>query len=195
MAYKINSSELSLQNLDYFSLIGKNITDPDIQYILNSNKSFKTKEISNHLYINFLEEGISLNFLDKRLTTIFFFNEGVHGYKQFKGMLPYKITWEMKNKAIVEKLGDTKIKGGGNVPVWLAFNNLGIEFSFLGKLWADTENVMTHISLFQKEKSNDCSVCLKEVKTKHICNNKCGLVLYCSEQCKNIHMKFHINYC
>lgn len=56
----------------------------------------------------------------------------------------------MNNQDIVRKFGDSNQKGGGKVPVWIAYEQIGLQVNFQNKDWADAANPLTHISLFEK---------------------------------------------
>ena len=46
----------------------------------------------------------------------------------------------MKNTDIVRRFGDSKDKGGGSIPIWINYENFGIQFTFQSKDWNDTCN-------------------------------------------------------
>lgn len=46
--------------------------------------------------------------------------------------------------------GDTKHKGGGSLPIWVRYDHIGIEFTFLSKDWTDAANPIVHIKVFPK---------------------------------------------
>lgn len=199
----MNSNQNNLE-LNLEKLIGKNYDDDEILQILNLCPNYKEKEINNinnmrYFYVTFVDYGFSFCFRNKVLDCIFLYREGYQGFKQFKGEIPYKISWDYKNKNIVEYLGDTKIKQGGNVQVWLSYPHLGIEFTFLGKSWSDLENPIVMINIFKKEnKEIFCSVCLNNIisiSESLKCDNNCTIVSYCSSKCKQIHSTFHKQYC
>jgi hypothetical protein len=102
----------------------------------------------------------------------------------------------MVNKNIVEIFGDTINKKGGNTPVWLSYENLGIEFNFLNSSWSDTANPIIFICIFKPSKNKfNCNLCLKEINEINYCKKKCNKVFYCSSKCLNIHNIIHLNYC
>lgn len=102
----------------------------------------------------------------------------------------------MVNKNIVEIFGDTPNKKGGSCPIWLCYENLGIELNFLNSSWSDTSNPIIFICIFKpNEEKFNCNLCLKEIKEKFPCKNKCGKVFYCSLNCFSFHNQIHLNYC
>jgi hypothetical protein len=193
-----NKNDLNINEIKFESLLNLNIQDEKIQNFLTTFPNYTKKVLIQYTYINYLEHGISLCFCDNILQQIFFYNQGIQNYQQYKGLLPYNLNFQMKNKNIVEYLGDTTKKGGGTHPIWLSYDHLGFEVTFLGKVWTDTENPITHICIFNKEQnisqSYYCSVCLKLITDNNF-KCKCELVKYCSSQCKNVHINFHQKYC
>jgi len=180
----------------FIDLIDLNIQDEKIQnYIKSLPYEYKVKEIKEYIYINYFEYGLSICFKNKIMDSVILYNEGINGYKQFKENLPYNISWKLKNQDIVCKFGDSKIKGGGKGSnIWIAYEELGIEFNFLNKSWEDVENPIIFITIFKPKKSNFCSVCLIETNDFFRCD-KCTLVRYCNIKCKDVHIKFHNKYC
>jgi hypothetical protein len=188
-------SKIESEEINYTSLLDLKIEDENIQKIINIFPDLKKKIMGKYTYLNLIYQGVSLCFYENILQQIYFYNEGIQNFKQFKGVLPLNINFQMKNKNIVEYLGDTKKKGGGSCPIWLSYDHLGFEVTFMGNSWADLENPITHLCIFTKEKSEiNCSTCLKSFKSlSNSC--KCGVVNYCSSECKNAHINFHLKYC
>lgn len=193
------NSNFKLSDYDLYKLLGKSILGEEFQHILTTFPAHLRKEIKNYTYVNYMQDGISFCFLNNSLDSYILYNENIHGYKQFKGKLPYNLKWTYVNKNIVEFFGDTKSKGGGTIPIWLAYDKLGLMITFLGKLWNDTENPITHMQIYKKniEEEEFCSTCLKPVKDglSFICPNKCLLVQYCSENCMKMHINYHLKFC
>ena len=181
---------------EYFNKL--NIND----LINNNNYSdYKLKEFKNIKYFSNLNKGISLCFKNDILDSIFLYNENIDKFYKYKNKLPYSINFDMKNVDIIQLLGDTPKKGGGNYPIFLNYPNLRIEINFIGKDWSDLNNTISFIILFNDNKNEElyCSVCTNKImKNNNIfkCNNKkYNLVNYCSEKCKNLHIKFHLKLC
>jgi hypothetical protein len=182
-----------------YDIIGRDINNSIIKELIES-YVYERKEIKEYKYLKFKENGFCLCFKNDLLECVFLYNQGVENYNKFSFNLPYKLVWSYTNKTIVEIFGDTKVKQGGNVPLWLSYPHLGIEFTFLGKSWSDINNPIIFITLFNKEIDNSkfiCCVCLKEVKDNkpNTCPNDCHLVNYCSIACKDNHLNFHLKYC
>jgi hypothetical protein len=72
---------------------------------LSTNKEIKSYK--NEEYYNFKSLGLALqwkrNENTKTLHAVHFYAEGVNGFKQYKGKLPYGIEWSMNNVDIVKK--------------------------------------------------------------------------------------------
>ena len=80
------------------------------------------------------------------LSHVTLYNKGVEKFEKYKGRLPFNIRWSKKadkekptkdgkfpskrvpmdNKSIIRRFGDTPIKGGGTVNVFMTYNELGI---------------------------------------------------------------------
>lgn len=182
-----------------YHLLGKDISHHIFTYIksISQIKSFTDKD-KNIVYISCYNEGISLCFENNILNAIFYYNEGVQHFKQYKGKVLYDINIsKMKNVDIVEYLGDTPKKGGGKYPIHLSYPLLGIDISFLSSNWNDTNNPITYITLYQKSENElYCGVCTKKInEIKYTCDNNCNIVFYCSEKCKSLHIKYHLKHC
>ena len=180
----------------FIDLIDLDIQDENIQkFLKNIPFDYKVKEIKDYIYLNYFEYGLSLCFKNNLLESIILYNQSIHGYKQFNQQLPYNLSWNFKNLDIVSKFGDSKIKGGGKGSnIWIAYEEHGIEFNFLNKLWDDIENPIIFITLFKPKKNNTCSVCLNEINQIFKCDN-CSLIKYCNIKCKGVHIKYHNIYC
>jgi hypothetical protein len=184
-------------NNKFNELLDLEITDQRIQDCLKTyGDKYTVKEMPGYVYLNYFDIGISFCFKQNKLECVYFYNDCINGYKQFKDALPIDLNWKLFNKDIVEKFGDSKVKGGGPRAsnIWIAYERLGIEFNFLNKIWEDLENPIIHISLFKAKEDNFCSVCLNEIKNVFECDG-CSLVRYCSEKCKNMHINFHKKFC
>ncbi len=183
----------------YESLLGKTLTESENLIPVEITKTKKT--LKNFTYLSLATEGVSLVFQDGVLNSIYFYNEGIQGFQKYKGSLPY-INLGMKNKEIVEYLGDTINKGGGALmPIWLVYNQLGLEINFVGKNWTDVDNPISCICLFTSDKSvkKTCSTCTKNVESVEgslgCDRQECKIVLYCSSTCKKAHIEFHKKHC
>lgn len=175
---------------------GKPIDDEILKNLYKDN--YKVKEIKDFIYIRNQEDGLELCFKNKLLDNVSLFNQGINPFKRYEGRLPYCLNWNLILPYIIELLGDTKTKQGGRTPIWLSYPHLGLELNFLQCSWDDPRNPLTSITLFRSDfKEISCSVCLKTVinKDENTCNNKCGLVFYCSKKCLDIHLPCHKKYC
>ena len=180
-------------------------------------KESSRKSIGGDTYINYKSDGMSLLIRDKMIESIFLYNKDIEGYSEYcpisTGKLPYSLNMEMRAYEIICKLGDTKEKGGGSLPIWLRYPSLGIEFTFIGKQWDDPHNPLAFITLF-KGRDNwinyrngggagdllqggdevRCAVCLNAVPLVGYVECPCRLLIYCSLKCKLAH-SIHLTYC
>ena len=177
---------VTLRSTNFFQkqILGKNklpqVVDCEIQEI--PTKSSNPKGIF-HICKN---KGISIfvNQETELIEYVTLYNEQVEAYSKYPYMLPYKLTWDKFNTDVVKRLGDTKNKGGGSIPIWITYEHLGIGFTFQNNDWADCQNPMTMITLFAKTKvQEECSLCLNNIKERRKSTEKyecaCGL-LFCS---------------
>jgi len=190
--------EFDLNNNQYTKYFNKlNINE------LNNNNytDYILKEFKDIKYFSNFDKGISLCFKNDILDSIFLYNENINKFHKYKNKLPYSLNFDMKNVDIIQFLGDTPKKGGGNYPIFLNYPNLGIEINFIEKDWNDLNNPISFIILFKEKYNNDiyCSVCTKKIeKNNNVfkCKNlNCNIVNYCSEKCKNLHINFHLKFC
>ena len=186
-----------------FEYFGKNISTNFFQPLLSESqiKQINQKSIT-YTYVSNYSKGYSLCFENNILNSIFYYNEGIQHFKEYKGVLPYNISLsKMKNVDIVKYLGDTPKKGGGKYPIYLNYSHLGIEITFLNSNWNDTDNPIIFISIFEKDKSRYyCALCTKQITDNNTelfkCDNKsCNIIYYCSLECKSQHIKYHLEYC
>ena len=183
-----------MENYIHYQFIGKEINDP----IFNSFKAISTKKSfnSSSQYFSSYDKGISLYFEDNKLSSIFYYNEGIDHFHKYKKKVINLIDLSMKNVEIVELLGDTPKKNGGKYPITLCYPYLGIDFSFLSSNWNDTDNPITYISLYQrKEDELYCAVCTKKIEDRTITCEHCQIVHYCSSKCKEVHISYHLKHC
>jgi hypothetical protein len=179
--------------MDLYDYIGLDINKAT-ELFKTIGEDYKVKEFKNHIYISFYKEGISFCFNNKILECIYLYNQGIQGYSMYKSKLPYNLDFKMVSKEIIYKFGDTKLKGKAS-EIWLSYPHLGIEFTFLNKIWEDSDNPIIFICLFRKveDSISSCSVCLKDVEKGFSC--ECGYLRYCSTQCQDVHLPFHKKVC
>jgi hypothetical protein len=179
--------------MNLYDYIGTNINESS-ELFKSISTDYKVKEFKDHTYVNFNSQGISLCFNNKVLECIYLYNEGIQGYGMYKSEIPYGFNFKMVSKEIIYLFGDTKTKGKAS-EIWISYPHLGIEFTFLNKIWEDSDNPVIFICLFKKDEiaASYCSVCLKD-KVEYICE-KCKVVRYCSQQCQGIHLPFHNKLC
>ena len=82
------------------------------------------------------------------LTAVHLFNQGVDGFSRFEGVLPQGLSFDHNNACVVEMLGEPHNKGGNNVPVWIEYQDKGLQINFQGHSFEDRSNPITSIALF-----------------------------------------------
>jgi hypothetical protein len=89
----------------------------------------------------------------------------------------------------VNKFGEPEEKqGGGAIEISLIYNRLGLEFTFLTKLW-NLKAGITQLVMFPPKHSDPiCGVCRKSAFTA--CP-RCNLIYYCSRECEEFHRDGH----
>ena len=129
-------------NPNWYFLFGKNVSDAEIQSILDSQKpenfaikTFKDQDATHDYYFNY-NAGASLSFRDSALVSVFLYGKYDKKFKQFGGDLPYFLNFDMNNVDIVSFLGEPNKKTAGRtVPITLTYERLGIEFTFMSPIW------------------------------------------------------------
>jgi len=84
------------------------------------------------------------------LDCIFLYNEGVNGFKKYTGVMPQEISWDMNNAKVVSKLGEPSKKPprGGTIPIFVDYENLGLQIDFKTISYEDRDNPLTCICLY-----------------------------------------------
>ena len=104
----MNNNNVCIKEQDkIFTYLGKIITDKEIDELRAEYPSCKVKEIKSYTYISFYEQGFSLCFYNKILDNIYVYREGVEGFKNFYGVVPYGITFKDLNINIYEQIENT----------------------------------------------------------------------------------------
>ena len=49
-----------------------------------------------------------------------------------QGVLPHGLSFELNNVQVVQQLGEPHNKGGNNVPVWIEYQDRGLQINFKG---------------------------------------------------------------
>lgn len=102
-------------------------------------------------YVNYFEHGLSLLFRGDKLDSVFLYNDGIDGYKAFKGPLPHKLEMKMFNTEVVNTLGEPSKKAPySNVaPIWIEYSEIGVTINFKYRSYEDTDNPITSLALFR----------------------------------------------
>jgi len=113
-------------------LLGKPLTHPDVQKLIAEWGQFEIKQIKNTTYHNFKNAGISLCILQEngitKVDSIYVYNSGVDGFAQYKGNLPFDLSFDMTNADVVNKLGEPEGKPpkGNVISMFVDYKKTGI---------------------------------------------------------------------
>ena len=189
---------------DWYSLFGKSIKDPELDSIIHPQspvkfeyKTFKDKDGTHEYYFCF-QLGISLSFKDSIFSSVFLYGQYDKKFKAYEGPIPYFLSLYMNNTNIVSFLGEPNKKTAGRtVAISLAYERLGIEFTFMSPIWDLTDNRIGFVCLFPpirdtENKTLICALCAKQ--SSNFCA-QCKLVSYCSKDCQSAHWKVHKIHC
>eukprot|EP01135_Chromosphaera_perkinsii_P004601 Nk52_evm1s291 gene=Nk52_evmTU1s291 len=121
----------------------------------DAGKFVSGKEVRGAYFENYKCLGLSLCFEENRLDAIHMYNEGFDEYEQYKGALPYHLDWQDVNANVVRKFGEPSDKGGGRIPVWISYDNKGLQVDFKSIDWNDVNNPMTCITIFDPKSQNE----------------------------------------
>uniref|UniRef100_A0A7S0E4S4 Uncharacterized protein n=1 Tax=Hanusia phi TaxID=3032 RepID=A0A7S0E4S4_9CRYP len=85
------------------------------------------------------------------LSAVHFFNEGQEGFSRYPEALPYDLHFDLTNVDVVRKLGEPDGKGGHHVPVWITYDQKGLQVNFEGFSFEDRQNKIASVILFNKQ--------------------------------------------
>lgn len=116
----------------------------------------KTDLIGDRLYLQMPSHGIGVDAdFDGRVSTIFFYSEGMDDYRQFTGVLPEGISFGDSRSMVQGRLGKPDASGGGTVihffgkaPKWDRFDRK--QFS-LHIQYTDDESSVSLVSLMRPD--------------------------------------------
>lgn len=190
--------------IDWYSLFGKNVSDPQLQSIIDpedshkfGKKSFKDADTTHDYYFSY-EKGLSLSFKNEIFNSVFIYGKNDKKFKAYEGELPYSLNFDMRNGDVVGFFGEPNRKNGGRtVPISISYERAGIEFTFLSPVWEIADNRLCFICLFPKDSNSQnskviCGLCGKDASS--FCS-QCNLVAYCSRECQSTHWKVHKVHC
>eukprot|EP00742_Colponemidia_sp_Colp-10_P011237 GILJ01012460.1.p1 GENE.GILJ01012460.1~~GILJ01012460.1.p1 ORF type:complete len:247 (-),score=15.86 GILJ01012460.1:155-895(-) len=167
---------------DWYRYIGA--TKQDVSDLFeNLGGVTSSKTMKDHEYVNIHNRGVSFCFQHGRLESIIFYNHNVDKFHKFEGHLPHDLSLDDTNVQVVTKLGEPSDKGGGVLPVWIAYEVLGVQIDFISRSWEDQNNPISHITIFSPLAPDFgmCYVCGKQASKK--CGS-CRQVTYCSSTCQ-----------
>ena len=116
----------------------------------------KTELIDDRFHLQITSHGIGfVADFDGRVSTIFFYSEGMNGYKQFIGMLPEGIEFGDSRSAVHQRLGKPSANGGGKViqffgkvPKWDLYDRKGFSLHIQ---YVDNETSISLVTLMRPD--------------------------------------------
>jgi hypothetical protein len=136
------------------SMLGKSINNAQIKVWL-SELGACTKAVINRFddsyYYSFKSEGISLCFSnpDNRLTAIILYSEGADHFRQYKGDLPFGLSFQLTRREVESILGQPEEFGGnGVIEYWTRYSSKGIGVTYKGKGTSDLDLHVHEISIY-----------------------------------------------
>jgi hypothetical protein len=95
-------------------LLGRREDDDEVADIIRRLGSPKISEDVDRSYYEFPASGLSLMFgADSRLAAVHFYSQGRDGYSQYRGQLPQGLTFLLRQRDVIERLGLPESSGGG----------------------------------------------------------------------------------
>lgn len=133
-----------------FKLIGKSVKSSQLkEFTSQFDTQPEVTRFSDSYFHEYPDFGIELGFdLKDRLQSIHLYAEGVK-VKQYKGELPYRLSFNSARFAIEDKLGKATETGGkGTSKFWMRYPRLGITITFKSTSTTDPFNQIAHITLW-----------------------------------------------
>lgn len=189
------------KELDWYNLLGKSLEFKELANLINiDNKEYEMKEfkVENNVfkYYNFYQDGITLEYKDNVFTTAYLYGKHDKKFKNYTGILPYYLNFDLDNSQIVGFFGEPNKKNGGHtVPINIQYEQLGLDFTFVSPIWDLIPNYISFISLYEKNTDPNniiCNLCRKKAES---CCGQCRITYYCSVNCQKNHWKVHKSYC
>jgi hypothetical protein len=137
------------------SKLGKSISSEEIQRWLSELGDLpEIRKFDDAYYYSYKSKGISLNFDTKdTLINIFLYAEGVDGFQQYQGVLPFKLSFTKNRKEIEASIGKPEITGGaGVINYWGDYTSKGFGITYNSKRLDNLKTEINTISIFLIEK-------------------------------------------
>jgi hypothetical protein len=101
---------------DGYSLLGKDIQSNEIQSYLSSfseKPTISEFDSGEHVFHDLEKNGISLSFIKGTLVHIFYYNFAIDGYSQYKGELPFQLSFDLTRREVESRIGkpDNTVEG------------------------------------------------------------------------------------
>lgn len=131
------------------SKLGMDINSDEMKTWMAGLGTAQVDKFSTGDYYNYKPVGISLLFNPQnQLSSIFFYAEGADGFKEYKGDLPFGLTFKMTRKEIEDSLGMPDSAGGdGVINFWESYDSKGLGISYNTKKTGDMKAKMHDLSI------------------------------------------------
>lgn len=105
------------------SMMGKDIRDDEIQAWMSRVHIVPTiKKENDFTYYQFRPKGMCLSFdVTDKLKSVHLYSEGSDGYRQYKGELPFGLSFQLSRREVESVIGKPEDVGGGDVVNYISF--------------------------------------------------------------------------
>jgi hypothetical protein len=130
------------------SILGKDINSAEMRAWLSNLGTPEKFGNDDRYYYDYKSKGIRLVFTrTRRLNIISLYSEGVDGYRQYKGNLPYGLSFQSSRKEIESILGTPNMSSEGVSGYQTSYHSKGIDISYNTKRSHDMNARMKIISI------------------------------------------------
>ena len=114
------------KNLNLTSMVGKKLSDNETKnWFSKLGDSPEVDTFGSCFYYNFEKKGISIMFLKSEiLDTIFFYAKGSDDFRQYQGVLPFQVTFDLNRKTIESIFGKPESSGVASAIISMYPTNL-----------------------------------------------------------------------
>lgn len=144
----------------YASLLGKKLEQKEMQKFIDDLGEYpEIKKYENEFYYNFKNSGIAMRFdrKSRTLVMLYFYSDGKDGFRQYRGKLPFGLTFFDTLRETKQRLGKPGNQGCGTVSKyvatsdWMEYDSKGIGIDFAG-VNCDKSAQISIIYIYKKDK-------------------------------------------